>query len=426
MNPNQANKLCQDQDARKEFLKGRGIGIVLTMALAVFTQTANIADAQNNPSSSWNTYVPDARALGYAAISTSGNSNRAPGESNNDRVATYLVPFEQPGTYDLYVRIDHGGTMFFSRVFGHDYQWQQVNGLDIPEGEFTWVNLSETFKTNRVDLTYTVAAPGNQILGIAGRNRGHLIDAFAFGLTEKTFTDAQLSAAALGNPEPGFVGFQAESAISFGDYKLTENGQRLMAQYQQMLEASSAEIAKQLPAIDPEKQKDIQDLIAALKLRVVNHELEKRSWRQAVEHPESNLSTALRNVDLLPIRLANAEVILRNALAMDDDHEDKARAVEDAQNRLDRTKSSESRVQNNLARAERQIDGARANRAKHDAALQAGKDATACAYAALADAVDALDIEKLLASDARRRACHPYRDFISQPVQTREICPAGA
>ncbi len=399
-----ANKLCRDQESGRKYATGQGIGMALTMVIAVFTQTANTADAQNNQSSSWNSYVPDARALGHVAISASNNSFRAPGESDNDRVATYLVPFEQAGTYDLYVRIDHGGTMFFSRVFGYDYQWQQVNGLDIPEGEFTWVNLSERFNSSRVDLTYTVAAPGNQILGIAGRNRGHLIDAFAFGLTDKTFTDAQLSAAALGHPEPGLVGFQAESAISFGDYKLTENGQRLMAQYEQMLAATSAEIAQQLPAIDPEKQKEIQDLLAALKLRLVNYELEQVAWRQAVEHPESNLRTAQRNADLFPIRLANAEVILQNALAMDDDHEDKARAVEEAQNRLNRTKNSENRVQNRLAAAERQIDGARANRAKHDAELQVGTEATARSYAALADAVGALDIENLLASDALDQA----------------------
>ncbi len=380
-------------------MAGRTMCLTLTMAITAITQTANADETKNSTWRGWNTFEPDPEALGFASISTRDNSGNAPDESRIDRIATYLVPFANAGTYDLYVRIQKDGTMFFSTVFGHDYQWQEVKNLKA-EGEYAWVNLSETYQSKQKDLTYAVDAPGAKVLGIASRNRGKRIDAFAFGLADKTFTDDQLSAAVKGKTEPGLIGFQAESALSFGEDKLTENGYRLMTKYQQMLEASSAEIEKQLPAIQPEKQKALQDLMAALKLQLMNYELQKLSWRRAYEHKENSLKSAQRRVSLTPIWLANAEVTLRNALAMEDGHEDKARAIEAAEKRLSDIKKNVEKWQNDLAKAEEQIVQARENKAKYDAELQVGTDATAQAYEALAKAVGALNIDKFLASDA--------------------------
>ena len=260
MTQNQA-KLCLSQKAGHATMTGRIVCMALTMAIAVFTQTANADEAKNSVWRGWNTYEPDTEALGFACISTRDNSNKAPDESRTDRIATYRVPFAHAGTYDLYVRIGKDGTMYFSKVFGYDYQWQEVKNLKTAEGEYAWVDLSERFGSKQGDLTYTVDASGTKVLGIASRNRGKRIDAFAFGLADKTYTDAQLSAAVVGKAGPGLIGFQAESAASFGTEKLTENGQRLMVKYEQLLAASLAEIEKHLPAIEPEKQKACQDAL---------------------------------------------------------------------------------------------------------------------------------------------------------------------
>ena len=396
---NQTKKRRIHRKAGQTTMTGRTMCLTLTMAITAFTQTANADEAKRNIWRGWNTFEPDPEALGFASISTRDNSGNAPDGSRTDRIASYLVPFANAGTYDLHVRLQNGGTMFFSKVFSDVYEWQEARSPKPADGGYSWINLSETYKSKQKDLTYTVDAPGAKVLGIASRNRGHRIDAFAFGLADKTFTDAQLSAAAMGKPESGLIAFQAESALSFGEDKLTENGYRLMTKYEQMLVASSEEIGKHLPEIESGQQKALQDLMAALKLQLIEYELYKLSWRRSYEHKVTSVSNAQRRVGLTPAWMAAAELALENALAMDDDHEDKARAIETAEKRLESLKKNEGKWKNDLAKAEEQIVTARENKAKYDAELQVGTDATAQAKAALAQTVDALDIDKLLASD---------------------------
>ncbi len=377
------------------------------MAITAFTQTANADEAKDDARRTWNTYEPDTRALGFACISTKDNSYKAPDASRTDRIATYGVPFAQAGSYDLYVRIQKDGTMYFSTVFGHDYQWQEVKNLKV-EGEYAWVNLSETFGSKQGDLTYNVDAPGAKVLGIASRTRGIRIDAFAFGLADKTYTDAQLSAAVMRKAEPGLIGFQAESAASFGDEKLTENGERLMAKYEQMLAASSAEIEKQLPAIDPEKQKACRDALAAQKMQLVVYDIQYRSWMGGYLHKVTGLKAARERVASIPTRLANAEMLLKNALAMPDGHEDKAMAVEEARGSLEKTKKDVAKFQAKMEIAEKALVEAKKNKPKLDQELKAVADVLDHTKEAARQTVRNLKIDELLASDSLDEALAIY------------------
>ncbi|MGM0488422.1 MAG: hypothetical protein ACQESR_16890 [Planctomycetota bacterium] len=399
MTHTQANNRCLRQKAGQATMTCCRMCMALTMALTAFTQSANAADSKDSIWSGWNTYEPDTRALGYAYISTRDNSYNAPGESETDRIATYRVPFAHAGTYDLYVRSENA-TMVFSKVFGHDYQWQVVKNLKTAEGEYTWVNFSERFGLKQGDLTYTVDAPGTKVLGIASRNRGKRIDAFAFGLADKTYTDAQLSAAVVGKPGPGLIGFQAESAVSFGTEKLTEDGQRLRGKYEQMLAAASAEIEKQLPLIDPQKQKACQDALAAQKLQLVTYQVQHRSWRRGYLHKVTGLRSARERVEEAPGRVADAEMKLKNALAMDDGHEDKARAVEEARKRLEKPNKNVVKFRQKLARAEKRIVQARKNKPKLDKELKVEADALDQARTTAMQAVRKLKVDELLASDS--------------------------
>lgn len=420
MTQNQANKLCLRRKAGQATTTGRSIGLTLAMAIAVFSQAANTAEAQDSRPQGWNTYVPDTKALGYAAISTARDCGwKSPGESETHRIATYSVPFADAGTYDLYVRVGHQVSMYFSGEFGDDYKWQVVKNPKIPEGEFGWVNLSESFGSKQGDLTYTVDAPGPKVLGIANRKQpGGRIDAFAFGLADKTYTDAQLSAAVLGKPEPGLIGFQAESAASFGTEKLTENGQRLMAKYEQLLAASSAEIKRYLPAIEPEERKASRDALAAQKMQLVVYSMQKRSWRRGYLFKVTGLKAARERVAEAPGRVADAEMILKNALAMADDHENKGDAVEEARKLLKTWEKRMETSRKNIAKAEKRFEQAEKNKPKLDQELKVEADALDQAKAAMGQSVRSLGVDDLLASDSldRQLALHavissasPYR-----------------
>ena len=111
MTQTQTEKRRLRRKAGQATMTCRGICTAL-MAITAFTQTASADEAKNSIWRGWNTYEPDTEALGFASISTRDNSNKAPDKSRIDRTATYHVPFTHAGTYDLYVRLQKGGTVF--------------------------------------------------------------------------------------------------------------------------------------------------------------------------------------------------------------------------------------------------------------------------------------------------------------------------
>ncbi len=157
----------------------------------------------------------------YITITTDGAGNN-PGSAA--RMATYSVTLPLAGTYQLYahVRVGSGGfnddSMFFGNGFGGqnpltNSDWILVNGLanvgftnstDIVTGGgsagtgvWKWINLSQfaagaTFSATSGNLTQTFQ--------IGGRENGLDMDAFVFGLSDFTFTVADLDAGAAGTP----------------------------------------------------------------------------------------------------------------------------------------------------------------------------------------------------------------------------------
>jgi len=151
--------------------------------------------------------IADAAALGGEYITTEVNQ----GGIVAANIVTYSVNFAETGTYDLYGKIYIGaqGALDDSFFYGSDFATTPsitVNGLDgVATEAYVWVNFSvETGTFGGTGVTFTVAAgdlTSDPTFQIAGREDGLRFDAFAFGTTGETFSDAQLDAAVI--PEPG-------------------------------------------------------------------------------------------------------------------------------------------------------------------------------------------------------------------------------
>ena len=160
-------------------------------------------------------------ALGDEYI-TSESTAQGDSPGTAARVASYEVTFNAADTYDLYGRVyvGPGGTnddsMFYGNGFGSksptdDADWIKVNSHydEVANQQYVWINLSEdTGSGGETGTTFTV--PGGsltQTFQIGGREDGFRIDAFAFGTSTETFTDAQLSGAVA--PEPATMSLLA-------------------------------------------------------------------------------------------------------------------------------------------------------------------------------------------------------------------------
>ncbi|MBT8044462.1 MAG: hypothetical protein KJO79_05875, partial [Verrucomicrobiae bacterium] len=380
---------------KKNDIKDNHYPSTLVCALALVTAVAQ-ADDRN----SWNTYQPDIQALGSRCISSNSNQYKTPGTSDTGRIATYSVSFSKAGTYDLYVRMMLG-SVYFSNAFGDDFQWQEVKNLKIPEGQYAWVNLSERFASKKsADQTFTVEAPGTQVFGIASRTRGTRIDAFAFGLANKTFTDDQLTAAVSGQTTQELIGFEAENAASFGSETLTKSGQKLLKKYARQRAASIAGIKKQLPQIDRQKKQACQKALAAQKLQSVVYDLQHLAWRRGYLHKVTGLQSTRERVDKGPSQIADAEVLLKHALAMPDGDEDKTRAVEAAQKMLEGAKKNLAKYKARLPKAIEQLEQARQQKPALDRELEVVAKALDKTKATARQAYQKLGVDDFLASDA--------------------------
>jgi len=150
--------------------------------------------------------IADVAALGGEYITSSVDQ----GGTGANNVVTYSVTFAEADTYELYGKIYVGPNGVFddSFFFGSDFTtpsptaWTLANGLASESVEaYAWVNLSEFVAG---DNFYTIAGADvgvAQTFQIAGREDGLRFDAFAFGTSTETFSDAQLDAAVI--PEPG-------------------------------------------------------------------------------------------------------------------------------------------------------------------------------------------------------------------------------
>ncbi len=152
---------------------------------------------------------------GAQAITISSDLINSLNPGSADRVATYLVQFDEPGTYELYARVRVGpatwddDSQFIPNGFGikdpaQDTAWFRVNGLasagytasdaivdgggSAQSGVWKWINLSR-FAEGAGNKTYTVAEDSlTRYFQIGAREDGLYLDKFVFGKTGLYYT----------------------------------------------------------------------------------------------------------------------------------------------------------------------------------------------------------------------------------------------
>lgn len=187
--------------------------LILTLANPTNAATLVGFEAESAVLSTTSEWVvgADTNALGGGYItyptSNGGQMYSAPTDAETDRMATYSVTLAA-GTYDLYARLLRGSEnrLFVDFTFGTaTSSWVKVdtpeNLANLPnDGDYHWLNLSA------LQSRTMTATDGSQIFRIANRYRYMRIDAFAFGTSGETFSDAQLNAAVIPEPSTTLLG----------------------------------------------------------------------------------------------------------------------------------------------------------------------------------------------------------------------------
>ena len=181
--------------------------------------------------------------------------------------------------------------------------------------------------------------------------------------------------------------------------ELTEKGKRLEATYAKMLSSLKAEIVKQLPKIDRAKQQACLDALAAQKLASIVYEKEHRSWRRGYYWKSVDPAKLQQKLKDAPHRVADAEMLLKNALAMPDGHEDKARAVEEAQKNLGKRKKELESLPGKLLKAKKSLEAAKKKEPQLSKQVEAADRVWQQAKANSRKAYKNLGVEDLLAGD---------------------------
>ncbi len=152
---------------------------------------------------------------GAEAITISSDLINSLNPGSAERVATYLVRFDEPGIYELFARVRVGAgtwdddSQFIPNGFGmkdpvQDTAWFRVNGLasagyteagaivdgggSAGSGVWKWINLSQ-FAEGAGVKTYTVPDDSlTQIFQVGARENGLYMDKFVFGKTGLYYT----------------------------------------------------------------------------------------------------------------------------------------------------------------------------------------------------------------------------------------------
>jgi len=185
----------------------------------------------------------------------------------------------------------------------------------------------------------------------------------------------------------------AEKAAS-----LTDSGEKLLSEYTAMLEGLKARISESVPAVDEQKKAAYQKAREAEKAAVAD-----------VSRKQAALNTNRGAVGLLNHRkdwigraakgVAEAKEKLEQAEALTGDKEEKAKALKVATEALAKIQENYDMAASELKKSQAAVDKARLEEPKLTKALEVAKEALAGAQADAMRAVNALNLQRLLASD---------------------------
>ena len=181
---------------------------------------------------------------------------------------------------------------------------------------------------------------------------------------------------------------------------LSEKGQELKAQYSAMMEALGSDIKSSVPAIEEANKAACIEAVKALsaaKNRLLSAEGNLHKNQRAIAG--AGVEAAEADLKVAPVRVAKYEDMLEWAQALPDSREDKAKLVEFAENKIRRRTRDLEKAPKAVEKAQARQEKAQANEPKVKAAYQEALDAYRQTLADAQQALDAVALNGLLASN---------------------------
>lgn len=179
---------------------------------------------------------------------------------------------------------------------------------------------------------------------------------------------------------------------------LTPAGEQLRGKYEAMHLALKGEIQKELPQVDPAKQKALLEALAAQKQAHITLRRDEREWRRGYLNHVTGLQALEQRWAETPKRIADADAVMRSANAMPDNHPDKALAMEEAA-KMEKEKAKLDQLPGEIAKAKARLEAAKPKEAELRRQAEASAKALEQAEARTQQAIKDLGLDRLLASD---------------------------
>jgi hypothetical protein len=179
--------------------------------------------------------------------------------------------------------------------------------------------------------------------------------------------------------------------------ELTPAGEQLRAKYEARHLALKTELQKELPQVDPAKQKALLDALAAQKQADFALRKAERDFRRGYQNNVGAVQFLEQRLAETPKRIADAKAVMKAAQAMPDDHPDKALAMEEAV-KMENEAAILKDIPKKLADAKAKVAASMPKKAELQAKVDAAVKALAEAKAKTQQARKALGVDALLAS----------------------------
>lgn len=179
---------------------------------------------------------------------------------------------------------------------------------------------------------------------------------------------------------------------------LTDAGKALAKKYAARLAELQAEIGKELPAVSDARKQAFRDALAAQKISEVEFDLATRGYHNSYPNKVIAHQSAIEKLGEAPVKLARAEMYLKNALAMPDGDETKEIALEEAQNDVEKRKKDLEKLAADVEKARNSMESAKAGYPEAQKKLEAAAQALEAAKTKTTQALAAAGIHTILDS----------------------------
>lgn len=181
--------------------------------------------------------------------------------------------------------------------------------------------------------------------------------------------------------------------------ELTDAGKALAKKYAARLAELQAEIGKDLPAVSEAQKQAFRDALAAQKISEVELDLATRAYNNGYPGKVLGLQSAIEKLEDAPAKLARAEMVLKNTLAMSDSHEAKQIALKDAQLGVENRKKDLEKFAADVEKARSSMESAKAGYPEAQKKLKAAAQALESAKSKTTQALASVGIQAILDSD---------------------------